>query len=202
MASESRAGAAGRRGSTAWIARAGVLIMMLSAGAALLPLGKGVPGPLIVGAMLLGAGAVEMLASTQRTETRAFGMLTGGVTLLTGLLFLASAGARFLPTVNLVIGWLVVRCVILAIAGQRSSGSIRRWTIIAAGTDFLLALVLLAGLSATTFVVTLFGPTPELVASFAWVLALSFIATGLLLLEIANCEREPAEGPGVATDAG
>jgi hypothetical protein len=196
MASDSGAGAVERRVNTAWISRAGVLIVLLSAGAALLPLGKGIPDSLVVGGMLLAGGIVELLASTQRTETKSLGMLTGGVTVLAGLLFLTNGNARFLPTVNLVIGWLVLRCIILAIAGQRSHGSIRRWTIIAAGTDFLLALVLLAGLTATTFVVTLFGPTPALVATFAWVLALSFIATGLLLLEVANCEREAAEGEG------
>ena len=42
-------------------------------------------------------------------------------------------------------------------------------------------------------VVMLFGPTPTLVASFAWVLALSFVATGALLLEVASCEREAGE---------
>jgi hypothetical protein len=30
------------------------------------------------------------------------------------------------------------------------------------------------------------------VATFAWVLALSFVATGTLLLEVASCERESA----------
>ena len=63
------------------------------------------------------------------------------------------------------------------------------WTAIAAAVDFLLGLILLAGLSISTLVVGLFGPTPIVIASFAWVLALSFVATGLFLLEIASCER-------------
>ena len=57
----------------------------------------------------------------------------------------------------------------------------------------MLGVVLLAGISIGTLVVTLFGPTPGLIASFAWVLALSFVVTGLLLLEIASCERELAD---------
>ncbi|HET8749361.1 MAG TPA: hypothetical protein VFM42_01330, partial [Sphingomicrobium sp.] len=63
------------------------------------------------------------------------------------------------------------------------------WTAVSAGVDFLLALLLIAGLSVSTLVITVFGPTPELIASFAWVLAVSFITNGLLLLEVANCER-------------
>ena len=67
-----------------------------------------------------------------------------------------------------------------------------RWLAISAATDFALGLLLLVGLSISTLIVTLFGPTPELVASFAWILALSFVVTGMLLLEIASCEREAA----------
>ena len=59
-------------------------------------------------------------------------------------------------------------------------------------TDFVLGLVLLIGLSLSTVVVLLFGPTPAVVASFAWIVALSFVATGLLLLEVASCERSGA----------
>jgi hypothetical protein len=46
------------------------------------------------------------------------------------------------------------------------------------------------GLSISTLIVALFGPTPQMIASFAWILALSFVVTGMLLLEIANCERD------------
>jgi hypothetical protein len=62
---------------------------------------------------------------------------------------------------------------------------------LSAGIDFALALVLTTGLSIATIVVSLFGPTPPLIASFAWVLAASFIANGLMLLEVASCERSP-----------
>ena len=58
--------------------------------------------------------------------------------------------------------------------------------------DLLLAVLLFAGLSIATLVVSVFGPTPPLVASFSWVLAASFVVTGNLLLEIANCERSSA----------
>ena len=51
---------------------------------------------------------------------------------------------------------------------------------------------LILGLHIATFVIALFGDTPPLIASFAWVLALSFVVTGTLLLEVASCEREAA----------
>jgi len=37
-----------------------------------------------------------------------------------------------------------------------------------------------------------FGPTQELVAAFAWVLAASFVANGMMLLEVSSCERDSA----------
>jgi predicted membrane channel-forming protein YqfA (hemolysin III family) len=73
---------------------------------------------------------------------------------------------------------------------RESSGSVRSWTALSAGMDFLLAMVLIAGLSISTIVISLFGPTPELVASFAWVLAASFVVNGLLLLEVASSAEE------------
>ena len=68
----------------------------------------------------------------------------------------------------------------------------RTWTARSAGMDRLLAILLVLGLSIATLVVSIFGPTPPLVASFSWVLAASFVVTGNLLLEVANCERQNA----------
>jgi hypothetical protein len=47
----------------------------------------------------------------------------------------------------------------------------------------------LIGLSASTLTLTFFGITPEIIRSFAWVVALSFVATGMLLMEVAASER-------------
>jgi len=38
-------------------------------------------------------------------------------------------------------------------------------------------------------VISLFGATEQMVAQFAWVLAISFVATGAMLLEVARCAR-------------
>ena len=176
-----------------WMSIAGVAMIVLGAGAALMPLEKGIPAA-IVGALLVAAGLIEIAAGSLRRDTRDLAMLAGGATVLAGLLFLYDQQSRFFPVVNIVIGWLALRSVILAVKSRRVEGSVRTWTTIAAATDFLLALVLLIGLSLSSVVVLLFGPTPAIVATFAWILALSFVATGLLLLEVASCERETVDG--------
>ena len=171
---------------------AGVAMIVLGAGAALMPLEKGIAAAL-VGALLVAAGLIEVGAGSLRRDTRIPAMLAGGVTVLAGLLFLYDEQARFFPIVNIVIGWLALRSVILAFKSRRVSDSIRTWTTVAAATDLLLGMVLLLGLSLSSVVVLLFGPTPAIVATFAWILALSFAATGLLLLEVASCEREAGD---------
>jgi uncharacterized membrane protein HdeD (DUF308 family) len=171
------------------ISLAGIAIILFSAGAALLPATNGLKDSQVIGSLLLAAGIFEALAGTLRRETKPFAEAAGAVTALTGLLFFVNPTAHFFPTVTLIIVWLVVRSVILAVGARRAEGSVRTWTTLSAGMDFLLALVLVAGLSIATIVISLFGPTPPLIASFAWVLAASFIVNGLMLLEVASCER-------------
>jgi uncharacterized membrane protein HdeD (DUF308 family) len=170
---------------------AGIAIILLSAGAALLPAEKRISSDMI-GGLLIAAGLLEAVAGSLRREVRPFAMAAGGVTALAGLLFLINPETHFFPMVTPVIAWLLIRSVILVIASRESGGSVRTWTALSAGMDFLLAVLLIAGLSISTLVVSIFGPTPELVASFAWVLAASFVVNGLLLLEVASC----ASGPG------
>lgn len=170
---------------------AGIAIILLSAGAAFLPAGKTL-SPDMIGGLLIAAGLIETIAGSLRRETRPFAMAAGGVTALAGLLFILNPETHFFPTVTPVIGWLLIRSIILAIASGESAGSVRTWTGLSAGMDFLLAVLLIMGLSISTLVISMFGPTPELVASFSWVLAASFIVNGLLLLEVASCESDKA----------
>lgn len=174
------------------IALAGVAIMLLGAGAALLPAANGVRGSTVIGGLLAVSGLIETGAGLLRREVKPFAVAAGAVTILAGLLFLLAPTRQFFPTVSLVIVWLVARSVVLAIASGRAGGSVRAWTAISAGMDLLLAILLFAGLSIATIVVSIFGPTAPLVASFAWVLAASFVVTGVLLLEVASCERSAA----------
>lgn len=177
---------------SALITVAGVVIILLSAGAALLPAASGIRGSVVIGSLLLVAGIVELLAGTLRREARPFAIAAGAVTAFAGLLFIVNPTSQFFPTVTLVIAWLVIRSLVLAIASRRTAGSVRTWTSLSAGMDLLLAILLAAGLSISTLVVSMFGPTPPLIASFAWFLAASFVVNGLLLLEVASCERENA----------
>jgi uncharacterized membrane protein HdeD (DUF308 family) len=170
---------------------AGIVIMLLGAGAALLPTEKGVSSDMI-GAMLIAAGLVEVVAGSLRGEVRPLAMAAGAVTALAGLVFVINPETGLFPSVTPVIARLVVRSVILAIAATRTGGSVRTWMALSAGIDLLLAVILVTGLSIATIVVMLFGPTAPLIASFAWVLAASFVVNGLLQLEVASCERKQA----------
>ena len=167
---------------------AGIAIILLGVGAALLPAGKTISGDMI-GGLLIAAGLIETVTGSLRRESRTFAMAAGVVTALAGLLFIVNPETHFFPTVWPIIGWLLIRSLILAGSLTEMEGTVRRWTAISASLDFLLAVLLIAGLSASTLVVSLFGPTPELIAGFAWVLAASFVINGLMLLEVASCER-------------
>ena len=181
------------------IAIAGIAIIALSAGAALLPAVDGIQGSQVLGALLLAGGLVELGAGTLRREVRRFALAAGGVTALAGLLVFINPTAHFFPNVTLVAAWLLIRGLILAVASRLAEGSVRLWTMLSAGVDLLMAVLLVAGLSIATIVVSLFGPTQPLVAGFAWFVAASFIVNGLLLLEVASCERNSA--PAEATPA-
>lgn len=170
---------------------AGIAIILLAAGAALLPAGKSISSDLI-GGLLIAGGLIEAVAGSLRREVRSFATAAGAVTALAGLLFIVNPETHFFPMVTPIIAWLVVRSLILAIASREAAGSVRVWTGLSAGMDLLLAILLMAGMSISTIVVSLFGPTPELVASFAWILAASFVVNGLLLLEVASCEKQAA----------
>lgn len=168
---------------------AGIAIMLLSAGALLLPAADRLAGSAVIGGLLLAAGMFEMFAGSLRGEVKHYAMAAGGVTALAGLLFLIYPSVHFAPTVTLIIAWLVLRSVILIIASRRSDSSVRLWMTISAGMDFFLAVLLLFGLSISALVMNIFGPTEHIVAAFSWVLAASFVVTGSLLLEVASCQR-------------
>jgi len=177
-----------RRGRS--ISIAGWLILLLSAGSALLPVVSRNNGALIIGALLVLAGIVEIFAGSLRHQTRKLAMLAGAVTTLAGLLFATEPGTHFLSTLTIIAAWLFLRSLILFFATALERGSVRRWSAYSGTMDLLLAMTMLVGLSIASLVVTLFGATPPLIASFSWVLALSFVVNGLLLLEVASCARQ------------
>lgn len=175
------------------IGTAGWLIILLGAGAAALPFVDRNSSGMLVGSLLIAAGVIETLAGSLRGKTRLLSVLAGLVTAGGGLLFFLDRGGRFVPIVTIVAAWLLIRGVLLLIASRRAGGTVRMWITISAATDLALGLLVLAGISIATLIVALFGPTPTLIASFSWVLALSFAVTGALLLQVASCERDAAE---------
>lgn len=170
-----------------WISGMAWLVLALGAGAAVLPLLGPVKGAITIGAMLVLAGTAELVAGITRHETRKLAMLAGAITVIAGLLFATDHATKFLSGLVIIAGWLIVRSLVLGLACFLEHGAVRRWTGIAAATDFILAFITVVGFSISSLVVTLFGATPPLVASFAWLLAVSFIATALLLFQVAEC---------------
>ena len=139
---------------------AGIAIIVLSAGAALLPFVDRISGVRVVGTLLLAAGIVEMLGATLRDQTRFLALMAGAVTTLAGAMFLLNPVIKFLPTISIVTAWLIVRSLILGVTTLRAHGSVRRWIAISAATDLALGLLLLVGLSISTLIVTLVRPDP------------------------------------------
>ena len=171
---------------------AGILIILLGVAAALLPAGKTISSDMI-GGLLIAAGLIETVTGSLRHGTRQYVMAAGVVTALAGLLFVMNPETHLFPRVVPIIAWLLIRSLILAAAVVETGGAVRLWTAFSAGMDFLLAILLIAGLSMATLVVTVFGPTRELIASFAWILAASFAVNGLMLLQVANCAEDSAD---------
>ena len=168
----------------------GVIIILLSAGSALLPVVDPGAGAVLVGLLLFVAGLVEAFAGTLHRQAKGLSTFAGVATIFAGVLFIFNPLGHF---ALLVAGWLIARSVILFFAGRHSTGSVRMWTLSSAAMDFFLAVVLLMGLSISSLVVALFGPTAPVLAGFAWILALSFVVTGAMLLEIASSERQSAD---------
>jgi uncharacterized membrane protein HdeD (DUF308 family) len=172
-----------------------VLIILLAFGAALLPMERNLEGRLVVGWLLLGAGAIELIAASARRIHRPSASIAGVATVLAGLRLVLDPHAGFFPVLNLVILWLIVRAAALAFAASRCRGSLQNWFLVAAATDFLLAVLLLSGMPIALVVWGLFGRTSEIVATFAWVLAISFVATGATLIAVAPAEASEGQEP-------
>lgn len=113
MASQAQSPTSGRNRARG-LRAAGVAIILLGVGAALLPAGKSISSDLI-GGLLVAAGLIEIVAGSLRREARILAMAAGGVTAVAGLLFVLNPTTHFFPMVTPVIAWLIVRGVILAL---------------------------------------------------------------------------------------
>jgi len=171
---------------------AGVLIFLLAFGSALLPMASHIRANTIIGILLAVAGAIELAAVFARRGHHLTSVIAAGASVLAGLRLLADPHANFLTILNFVILWLVVRSAALFFSARRSLSPLCWWVYLAAAVDFALAVLLLAGLPVAVLVYGLFGTTDEIVATFAWVFAASFIAAGWLLIAAAPLEASEA----------
>ncbi|MBA3834910.1 MAG: hypothetical protein M3448_01445 [Pseudomonadota bacterium] len=174
------------QGRTTAVRIGGALIMLLAAAAALLPLAQHIPGRTVVGLMLVGAGSIELAAVLIGHGHRTWAGIAAGASLLAGLRLAVDPGANFFTVLNLVILWLVVRSAALFFSARLTAPAERAWVYFAAAVDLLLAVLLLGGLPVAVLIYGLFGQTSEIVATFAWIFALSFVAAGLLLFTTAR----------------
>src|SRR5262252_7517657 len=100
---------------------AAIAIILLSAGAALLPAGKTISSDMI-GGLLIAAGMIETVAGSLRREARSFAMAAGVVTALAGLLFVLDPETHFFPFVWPIVGWLLLRSLIIDRATTETKG--------------------------------------------------------------------------------
>lgn len=175
------------------IRSAGVLIVLLAIGAALLPMARGVPPRIEIGLMLLAAGIFELVAVFARRGHHVAAGAAAVASLAAGFRLLLDSDINFLTILNFVILWLVVRSAALLLSSRHSPRPLCIWVYLAAAVDFALAVLLLAGLPVTVLVYGMFGTTNEIVATFAWVLAASFVAAGWLLIAAAPLEASETD---------
>ncbi len=167
---------------------AGVLILTLAFGSALLPMASHIAPRLVIGSLLAAAGGIELAAVLARARGRFAAAVAALASLLAGLRLLLDAQINFLTILNFVILWLIVRSAALTISAMHSRRPLCTWVYLAAAVDFALAILLLAGLPVAVLVYGLFGTTNEVIATFAWVFAASFVAAGWLLVAAAPLE--------------
>jgi uncharacterized membrane protein HdeD (DUF308 family) len=173
------------------IRSAGILILLLALGSALLPMERALAPQVVIGLMLAAAGAIELAAIFARHGHHLAAGIAAAASLVAGFRLLLDPGINFLTILNSVILWLVVRSAALLLSAHNSPRPVCTWVYLASAVDFALAVLLLAGLPVAVLVYGLFGTTDAILATFAWVFAASFIAAGWLL--VAAAPLEPRE---------
>jgi uncharacterized membrane protein HdeD (DUF308 family) len=179
-------------GSWPWTLASGLFTLLLAAVAFLLPLVEWLPRGGVVGWLLFLAGISELTFGWKRgldvVGKAALG--SGAATAIAGLLFVANPLAGHFPVANVVMAWLVLRGGWMIAMGMRARNyRLAPWLVLSGAADLLLGFALLVGMQVSALVVALFGPTPEVVATFALILAASFLVAGVSQVAIALVER-------------
>lgn len=180
-------------GKWAWTLASGLFTIVLAVVAFYLPVIDWMPRGGLVGWLLFLAGMAELTFGWKRGLDVAGKAAVGAglVTAAAGVLFIANPTAAYFPVANLVMAWLLLRgawLLVMAFSG-RAGRRVGAWLALSGAADVLLGVSLLAGLPIATAVNALFGPTREIVAQFALILAASFLVTGVSQVAIASLQR-------------
>jgi uncharacterized membrane protein HdeD (DUF308 family) len=172
------------------------ILMILGAGAAIILLGVcalamptlgAMSGGTATGWLLVFAGLLELIAfAAYRGRGRWVEAAAGTITLLAGSLFLANPVLHIVSASWIITIWLLLRGLLLLGVAIARRGPLTPLARFAGPCDLLLALALLIGLPLSALPLVLFGATPEIMGSFAIVLAASFLVTGASLIAIAR----------------
>jgi uncharacterized membrane protein HdeD (DUF308 family) len=187
------------RPSWAWTVGSGNLLIVLALVALFLPDIHWAPKGGIVGWLLLFAGVAELALSFGRGLDRVgiTALISGLLTACAGVIFVANPLAGYMSVANVVTIWLITRGIwVVAFAWGIANRGIFVPLAASGAVDIVLGLILLAGIPVSILVVTLFGPTPELVAKFSLILAVSFAAIGVAQVAVAvqqRAGRSPAQ---------
>lgn len=179
-------------GNWRWTLASGFFTILLAAAALMLPLLESAPRGELVGWLLVLAGLSEFTFGWKRGRDAVgkAAMGSGLVTGLAGLLFVANLLSGYFPVANVIVAWLLLRgCWMLVIWRHARSHRLGHWLALSGAADLLLGFVLIFALQVSALVVTLFGPTPEVVAKFALILAASLLATAVSQIAIALIQR-------------
>ena len=179
---------AGNSSAQTWDRRSGLAVaagcftLALALAAFFLPDLTLVPRGGLVGWLLLLSGIAEIAFGTARGGARAAmtAIVAGLLTATAGLIFVARPLAPYFSVANVVTLWLALRGLwVLAASWSGEAQGLRSWLAFSGLVDLMLAFLLVSGVHVSLLVVTLFGPTPEIVARFSLILAASFLATGM-----------------------
>ena len=178
-----------------WAAAAGCFTLALAVVAFFLPGISHVPRGGVVGWLLVLSGIAEIGfgAAGPRGRSAVTAVVAGVLTTLAGLIFVARPFAPYFSVANIVTLWLALRGLwVVAMSWSAHARGVWTWLAFSGLVDLILAFVLLSGIHISLLVVTLFGPTPEVIARFSLVLMASFFATGASQLATAmDAHREP-----------
>ncbi|HWH16757.1 MAG TPA: DUF308 domain-containing protein [Allosphingosinicella sp.] len=170
---------------------AGVIICALAAVALFLPLIQNSPHGELLGWLLIVVGIAEAGSGWKRSKRRTgrIAFAAGAIALVIGFLFLLNPSLHIVPAAYLIMLWLLLRGALLLAVSFPWKDPEHAWLAVSGFADIGLFLVLLAGLPVTALTISLFGPTPEVLAHFSLIVAASFFVAGLSLVVISLFER-------------